>query len=106
MAILMALVGCRQEFPTLSTSTDMRPETENTIALISSSPMFQNVGKPIVSEVKQVTSWTQAVRCCQRIEWQSVQLQVNNLLAMRVSQADYSRLQAWRSTLLDSINHA
>ena len=84
----------------------MRTETQDIIAALSRSPLFQNVGKRIIGDVKQAASWAEAVRYCKSIEWHSVQLQVNNLLAMSVSLADYSRLEAWRHHILASIHDA
>jgi hypothetical protein len=81
----------------------MRTETEDMIARFREMRLFKAVGGAIHGGAKRVNSWTEAARQCQTSEWESVHLQVNNLLAMRVSLADYSRLEAWRGPVIAAI---
>jgi hypothetical protein len=42
-----------------------------------------------------------AMRWCKDANWESVQLQVNNVTAINVNRLNYSRFQSWNSTVAE-----
>ena len=79
----------------------MREETRRLIQGLSEVPWFKHVGKDVDGSVVQVRSWKDAIRTCASIEWRSVQIQVNNLLAIKVSEADYDRFRLFNDVVTE-----
>jgi hypothetical protein len=76
----------------------MRDESRKLLVEIRELPLFSHLGEPCTMDVRQVRSWSEALRSCATIKWESVTLMANNRSAGRMHELDWHRAQTWNPT--------
>lgn len=66
----------------------MKPEVKAKLDSIFNYPLFENVGKPLPSNVSRVNTWQQAAKTCNFVKWNNSQLMARNAIQRRI-QARY-----------------
>jgi hypothetical protein len=76
----------------------MRDESRKLLEEIRELQLFSHLGEPFSFGLPQVQSWSDALRSCATLKWESVTLMCNNRSAGCVNEIDWHRAQTWNPT--------
>jgi hypothetical protein len=76
----------------------MRDESQKLLEEIRELQLFSHLGEPCSLGLPQVRSWSEALRSCATLKWESVTLMSNNRSAGCMHEIDWHRAQTWNPT--------
>jgi hypothetical protein len=76
----------------------MRDESRKLLEEIRELQLFSRFGEPCPLGLPQVRSWSEALRSCATLKWESVTLMSNNRSAGHMHELDWHRAQTWNPT--------
>jgi hypothetical protein len=76
----------------------MRDESLKLLEEIGELPLFPHLGEPCALGLPLVRSWSEALRSCATLKWESVTLMAKNRSAGLMHKLDWHRAQTWNPT--------
>lgn len=79
----------------------MHIKTQTALDALNSTDWLRNVGRRDADDVEFVSSWREAIACCESLDWMNVQEDSLNLLRVRVRKYSVDLYDTWNDLVID-----